>query len=94
MTIDDMHNANLATFEQRLEQKYKKLIPIARESGYYINALIKGMAQCKTFEEQIASLERYVPYSIAKKLVNEMRTAGLIPKVKSSGTRKLYYPNM
>lgn len=81
--LTDTRASTLKDFIRALQKAYYQ--PESEILGY----LVKELSYCKSFEAQIQALEDLAPYSVAKKIVTEMRNKGLVDKLKSVGTKRI-----
>jgi hypothetical protein len=85
LDADSHKNATLETLVKSVLKEYGD----AHTASSVIDTLIEELKYSKSFESQIYALNFYAPYSVAKKIVVEMRNKGLVPKLPSQGTKRI-----
>ena len=85
LTMSDLKDASFDTLVRMMQRDYPSLT-----EADVLEDVIYRMDNVKTFEAQIAVLENWATYPVAKKICVDMRARGLLPKLPSSRTTTKY----
>ena len=85
LNMDSLKDASFDTFVQMMQRDYPSLT-----EADVLDNVVYHMDRVKTFEAQIAVLENWATYPVAKKICVDMRARGLLPKLPSSRTTTKY----